>query len=175
MSIDMINGLTLYSTVFCVPDYMGITLSGSPSSPQKALQAAMILHALTSPAASTITLSGLAFPSLPAIHPLLVSDLSSPASPLRRLYLAAALTPYRGLTFTQAKGKVRPAVDAVIREGLKLGAQHHYLDGIPVLFAGADVLQKGIADWELGAFDKSERAWTGTSLLVCRKGHWVWN
>ena len=157
----MINDLSLYSTVFCVPESSGITLSETSSSPQKALQAALVLHALTNHNVAASSLSGLAFPSLPPVHPLLLTELTAPTKPLRRLYLAAALTPYHGSTYMQGKGKVRPAAEAVIREGLKLGAQYHYLDGIPVLFAGADLLQKGVSDWETGAMDKPERAWIG--------------
>lgn len=163
MSIDLIYGLSLYSSVFHIPENVGIKLSEAPSSPHAALYAAVVLHALSDPAASTKTsLSGLHIPSLPALHPLLLSDTSSSTS--RRLYLAAALTPYRGLTYTQSKGKVRPAVEAVIREGLKLGVQHHYFDGIPALFSAAEILQKGVADWEAGKMDKPERVWIGVLL-----------
>ena len=74
------------------------------------------------------------------------------------------ITPYHGLTYTQAKGKVRPASEAVLRDGLKLGAQHHYLDGIPALFTAADLLRKGVEDWVNGQMDKPERAWIGVLL-----------
>ncbi|KAI0757417.1 hypothetical protein C8Q80DRAFT_1133528 [Daedaleopsis nitida] len=164
LSIDLIHSLSLYSSVYYIPDNMGTKLSGSPAAPDSALRAAMILHALTSPTIATTSLSGVTFPSLPAVHPLLLSELSSSTSPLRRLYLAAALTPYSGLTYTQTKGKIRPAVEAVIREGLKLGAQHHYLDGIPALFSGAEIVQKGVSDWEGGRIDKPERAWMGVLM-----------
>ena len=146
-----------------MPENMGVTLSDLPSSPKKALHAAIILHALTNPTVSATALSGLTFPSFPPVHPLLLSEFSTPTTPLRRLYLAAALTPYDGLTYTDPKGKVRPAAEAVIREGLKLGTQHHYLDGIPVLFSGAHLLKKGVSHWERGEFDKPERAWIGAS------------
>ena len=106
------------------------------------------------------TLSGLPLPSLPAIHPLLLSEFSTPNNPSRRLFLAAALTPYRDLTYLQ-KGKERPAVEAVIREGLKLGAQYHYLDGIPALFSAAQLLRNGVADYQNGKLDKPERVWIG--------------
>lgn len=164
LSIDLIHSLSLYSSVFLVPDSVGIKLSGSPSPPHSALRAAIILHALINPTTSTASLSGLSLPSLPAVHPLLLSDLSVSTSSARRLYLAAALTPYHSLTYTQTKGKVRPAAEAVIREGLKLGAQHHYLDGIPPLFAAAEILQQGVSDWEGGRMDKPERAWLGVLL-----------
>ncbi|TBU26378.1 hypothetical protein BD311DRAFT_762796 [Dichomitus squalens] len=163
LSIDLIDGLSLYASVFYVPENAGIKLSGPPSSSRSALQAAMILHVLTNPVATSMVLSGFTFPSLPPLCPLLLSEISTPAKPLRRLYLASALTPYRGLTYLQ-KGKERPAVEAVIREGLKLGAQYHYLDGIPALFSAADTLQRGVATWENGGLDRPERAWIGVLL-----------
>ncbi|KAI0761691.1 hypothetical protein BD413DRAFT_616900 [Trametes elegans] len=164
LAIDLINSLSLYFSVFTVPESAHITLSGTPSSPQNALKAAMLLHVLTNPANTANTPFELPFPSLPAIHPLLLSDFAAPSSTSRRLYLASALTPYRELIYTQAKGKVRQAAEAVIREGLKLGAQHHYLDGIPALFAAAELVQRGVADFEAARFDKPERAWIGVLL-----------
>ena len=166
LSIDVINGLSLYSSVFYVPESSGVKISGHPSASRSALQAAMILHVLTNPVAASTVLSGLTFPSLPPLHPLLLSEISTPAKPLRRLYLASALTPYRGLTYLQ-KGKERPAVEAVIREGLKLGVQYHYLDGIHALFVAAETLQQGVAAWESGNLDKPERAWIGALRTWC--------
>ncbi|KAJ8488681.1 hypothetical protein ONZ51_g3411 [Trametes cubensis] len=163
LAIDLINKLSLYTSVFSIPEGLGIKLSDAPSSPQKALKAALVLHALANPARSITTLSGLSLPSLPAIHPLLLSEFSTPNNPSRRLFLAAALTPYRDLTYLQ-KGKERPAVEAVIREGLKLGAQYHYLDGIPALFSAAQLLRKGVTDYQNGKLDKPERVWIGTLL-----------
>jgi tRNA nucleotidyltransferase (CCA-adding enzyme) len=54
--------------------------------------------------------------------------------------MACALTPYRGITYVDEKGKKRPAIEAVIREGLKVGTKNHYLDGIPSLFAASELL-----------------------------------
>jgi tRNA nucleotidyltransferase (CCA-adding enzyme) len=54
--------------------------------------------------------------------------------------MGAALTPFRGITYTDSKKKSHPAAEAVIREGLKLGTQNHYLDGVPLLFASAEML-----------------------------------
>ncbi|KAI0638969.1 hypothetical protein C8Q77DRAFT_1078625 [Trametes polyzona] len=164
LSIDLINSLSLYSSVFSIPDSSAIKLSGTPAPSQNALKAAIILYTLAHRGSSTpATLSGLPFPSLPAVHPLLLSELTASTNPARRLYLAAALTPYRDLTYTQ-KGKIRPATEAVIREGLKLGAQYHYLDGIPALFSAAELLRKGVAEYEAGNVDKPERAWIGLLL-----------
>ncbi len=170
LAIDLINVLSLYSSVFSVPENTGIQLSEPPSSLQNALKAAVILHALSNPESSSTTLSGLFVPPLPAAHPLLLSELTTQNSPSRRLYLAAALTPYRNLIYTQ-KNKMHPATEAVLRDGLKLGVQYNYSNGIPALFAAADVLQKGVADFEAGNMDKPERVWIGAWYRY----HLLWN
>ncbi|CDO70920.1 hypothetical protein BN946_scf184829.g28 [Trametes cinnabarina] len=164
LAMDLINNLELYRSVFFIPEGLGIKLSDEPSASLSALKAAMILHVLTNSTSTPSTLSRVPFPSLPPVHPLLLSEFLTQNNPSRRLYLATALTPYDGLTYQQAKGKVRPAVEAVIREGLKLGAQYHYLDGIPSLFSAAELLQKGVAAYEAGDMDKPERAWIGVLL-----------
>ncbi|KAH9850667.1 hypothetical protein C2E23DRAFT_734552 [Lenzites betulinus] len=164
LSIDLINVLSLYTSVFSLPQGVNVKLSGDPSPPQHALKAAIILHVVSQAKNIGATLSDLPFPTLPPIHPLLLSELSTPKSPSRRLYLATALTPYRHLTYIQSKGKVRPAAEAVIRESLKLGGQYHYLDGITALFAAAEILKKGVADFESSNMDKPERVWIGLLL-----------
>jgi tRNA nucleotidyltransferase (CCA-adding enzyme) len=61
--------------------------------------------------------------------------------------MACALTPYRGITYVDEKGKIRPAVEAVIREGLKVGTKNHYLDGVPALFSASEMLKApGVED-----------------------------
>jgi hypothetical protein len=77
---------------------------------------------------------------LPSVHKTLLSSIISPGVK-SRLFLAAALTPYHGITYTDSKKKSHPAVEAALREGLKLGTQNHYLDGIPALFVAADLLK----------------------------------
>lgn len=63
------------------------------------------------------------------------------------MYMACALTPYRGITYVDEKGKIRPAVEAVIREGLKVGTKNHYLDGVPALFSASEMLKApGVED-----------------------------
>lgn len=62
-----------------------------------------------------------------------------------RIFLAAALTPFRRVSYA-AKKKSVPAIEIVIREAVKLGMQNHYLDGIPALFAAADVLRMPSSD-----------------------------
>jgi tRNA nucleotidyltransferase (CCA-adding enzyme) len=79
----------------------------------------------------------------------------------RTLWLAAALTPFRSLTYADSKKKKPSAVEGVIREGLKvisyffdrwrwsniraasfvrLGNLNHFLTTVPALFSAADLL-----------------------------------
>lgn len=61
--------------------------------------------------------------------------------------MACALTPYRGITYVDEKGKNRSAVEAVIRESLKVGTKNHYLDGVPALFSASELLKApGVED-----------------------------
>lgn len=131
MSIQLIDDLSLTSSIFDIPSSVAPKLSSSPGPPSLGLAAASILHALTQPSPS----------SIPQVHPTITSAFSHDSSTRPRLYLACALTPYRHVTYTDAKEKVHLAVEAALREGVKLGVQNHYLDGIPALFASADLLQ----------------------------------
>lgn len=80
----------------------------------------------------------------PGLHPLFYQALDDDATCLSRLYLAASLTPYKGLTYRDKKEKDRPLIDLVIRDSLKLGTQSHFLDGIPLLFSAADIITRSI-------------------------------
>lgn len=55
--------------------------------------------------------------------------------------MACALTPYRGITYVDNKNKEHSALEAVIREGLKVGTKNHYLDGVPALFVASGLLK----------------------------------
>lgn len=105
-----------------------------PDPPVTSVVAAMLLSTLLNP--TTLKSSSV----LASVEKTLLSPALS-ACTKSRLFLAAALTPYRGITYTDSKMKPRFAVEAVIREGCKLGTQNHYLDGIPALFAAADLLK----------------------------------
>ena len=98
--------------------------------------------------------------SLPPLHQLFHSALESDPSAKPRLYLAAALTPYRSVLYLDHKERSRLAVEAAIRDGVKLGNQNHYLDGIPALFQATEVLKKP----QLGG--ERERVNMGT-LVIC--------
>lgn len=76
-----------------------------------------------------------------------MSQITSPST-VARLYLACALTPYRGITYLDKKSKEILAVDPAIREGLKIGTKNHYLDGIPHLFMAAALVRSPKLDDE---------------------------
>lgn len=129
-AIQLINVLSLYGPIFHIPTAVAPELSSPLSSPDVAYAAASILHILTHAADN----------SLPALHPLLTENFNDKGTQAR-LYLACALRPFHGITYQNRKRKTLPAVDAAIRESTKLGTQNHYLDGIPVLFAAADLVR----------------------------------
>ncbi|CAK5264654.1 unnamed protein product [Mycena citricolor] len=132
-SIDLINHLTLYDPVFNV--LPSETTLSSPLAPRStSLDATFVLDSLLDP-------SGTTFEPLPRIHPSLIQAVSKDPTARPRLFLAAALTPYLGLTYQDRKKKALPAVELAIRESLKLGAQYHFADGIPLLFSAAQYLK----------------------------------
>jgi tRNA nucleotidyltransferase (CCA-adding enzyme) len=133
MSLGLLNDLSLFPLVFHMPPAVASTLSSQPSSPSLALAAASILQTFLRP--------DIALFRHPPIHPLISSELSSSTSVVPRLYMACALTPFRGITYVDEKGKLHPAVEAVIREGLKVGTKNHYLDGIPALFSASELFK----------------------------------
>jgi len=80
---------------------------------------------------------------LPDLHPLFYQALDEDTTCLPRLFLAASLTPYKGLTYLDKK-KDRLLVGLIIRDSLKLGTQSHFLDGIPLLFNATDIISRSI-------------------------------
>ncbi|KAH9947968.1 hypothetical protein B0H21DRAFT_821480 [Amylocystis lapponica] len=135
-AVQLINSLSLFSSIFSIPQSIQSKMSAPPEPPYTSLAAASILSAfLQHPSAPS-------WLSLPPVHPLLLSE--TPALPIARLFLACALTPYRNLTYVDPKGKPHPVVEAALRDGLKLGTQNHYLDGIPALFAAAAMLHDAV-------------------------------
>ena len=137
-SIQLIDSLSLFSTVFYIPPTLASTLSSSPRPSYTSVAAAAILQGFLNPKAAAF--------DHPPLHSLMTSRLSgsSSASIIPRLYLACALTPYTGILYEDGKKRERPAVEAAIREGLKIGTKNHYLDGIPALFIAAERLRSPI-------------------------------
>jgi tRNA nucleotidyltransferase (CCA-adding enzyme) len=129
-SIRLIHDLGLHNSLFSVPQ-SSFTFSGSPAPAWTSFAASTVLHALLLEP-STL--------GLPSLHPLLLSHIPKDKTLRARLFLAAALTPFRQLSCT-VKNREVSATEVVIREALKLGLQNHYLDGVPALFAAADILK----------------------------------
>lgn len=76
-----------------------------------------------------------------SLHPTLRSYVLHEPGCKARLFLAASLYSYHGITYTDAKGKEQPLVKCAIQDGLKLGRQNHYLDGIPALYSASELLK----------------------------------
>src|SRR5271154_6680075 len=126
--MQLIDSLSIYNQTFYLPPTIVSAMSGPPASYTQSLSAATFLHVIFNKPTQL----------LPAVHPDLVHNVTP--STMARLFLAAALTPFRGLKYTDSKNKSHFAVEAVIRDGLKLGTRNHYLDGVPLLFTAAQIL-----------------------------------
>ncbi|KAH9043849.1 hypothetical protein EDB85DRAFT_2071073 [Lactarius pseudohatsudake] len=136
----------------------------APASTSLAIAAASILRAFLQPDSAHF--------QHPPVHPLILSGLSSSTSVVPRLYMACALTPYRGITYVDEKNKERSVLGAVIREGLKVGTKNHYLDGIPALFIASGLLKS--PDVQDGRFKTpSERVAIGSVHNALVGAHWT--
>ncbi|KAJ7225993.1 hypothetical protein GGX14DRAFT_642289, partial [Mycena pura] len=134
-SIQLINDLSLYNSVFgVIPPEATASLSAPLAPIVSSVEAACILRSVLNP-------EGSALGDIAAVHPTLVTAATNESGAIARLYLASALTPYAGITYLDRKKKTQSAVECAIRESLKLGAQNHYLDGIPLLHAAAQLLK----------------------------------
>lgn len=158
MSLRLLDDLSLFPLVFHIPPTIASALSSRPSSTSLALAAASILQTFLRPETAL-------FPH-PPLHPLISSGLSSSISVAPRLYMACALTPGRGITYVDVKGKQHSAVEAVIREGLKVGTKNHYLDGIPSLFSAAELLRVPDLEEDKKLTTPSERVTIGLCVPI---------
>lgn len=147
LSIKYIHSLNLFKILFALPNYITSTFSERIHSLQTSLSAASILQEL---------LTGNAW-STPVHRRLLPSD-QTLAGSRARLFLGALLTPFRHITYIGTKMKSQSVVEAAIREGVKLGTQNHFLDGVPALFAAADLL-------DLVSISKIDRRDVGTERV----------
>ncbi|RDB28981.1 CCA tRNA nucleotidyltransferase, mitochondrial [Hypsizygus marmoreus] len=135
-AIQLIHDLSLYDTIFSViPPEITSTFSAPPAPRDTAFAAASVLHALLSPVEPYL---------IPAVHPRLMSVVKSDPSCIARLYLATMLTPYKSIIYHDRKKKPQSAITFVLRESLKLGTQNHFLDGIPLLFTAAQLLENPV-------------------------------
>lgn len=158
-AIQLIHDLKLYSSIFWASPTALNSFSSIPTDSLQGLIAATILHSLT------ITPS-----PLPAIHPLLVQHFTLHPSTRPRLFLASALTPFKGITYQDAKNKIHPAIEAILRDGCKLGSQNHYLGGIPTLFSAGKLLENPTLEGDKFR-QRPERVAIGWSLVRCRTSH----
>jgi len=119
-SLDMIDSLHLHDSVFWLPPAMESSLSGPPAARSRGLVAATILDSLLSHIRVAGSIVGRQRPryDLPQTHPALLTHASDP-NVQRRLFLAAALTPFRNVTLPDKKRAVT-AAEAIIREGLRV-------------------------------------------------------
>ncbi|KAF7340077.1 tRNA nucleotidyltransferase [Mycena venus] len=134
-SIQMIDHLSLYESIFnVIPPEVKASLSASLAPSTSSVKAACILRSILHP-------SGSALENITPVHATLVSSVKDDPAATARLHLAAALIPHFGITYEDKKKKAQSAVECAIRESLKLGTQNHYVDGIPLLFEAAQLLQ----------------------------------
>ncbi|KAJ4471316.1 hypothetical protein C8J55DRAFT_521349 [Lentinula edodes] len=131
-AVSLIQDLSLFDPIFSViPTDIVSTFSRPRSAKIDSLKATSILRLLLSDTSTGLT----------PLHPLLTTAIHEDTTCKDRLYLAATLTPYLGVTYKDKKQREFPAVTYIIRESLKLGTQNHYLDGIPALFAASEILK----------------------------------
>lgn len=110
MSFKLIDSLGIWSSIFFLPPAAQETLTSAPSPSSDALAVASILEYLSNPPPTT---------TLPALHPALAQSIAG--SERKRLFLAAAAAPYRGLEVKKKKQNL-PAPEVVIKESIKVRA-----------------------------------------------------
>ncbi|TFK30711.1 transfer RNA nucleotidyltransferase [Coprinopsis marcescibilis] len=124
-AIELFEELSLSNPVCsALPPTISEKMSGDPKDSIVALRNASVLNELTKNTLDT---------QIPSLHPFLSRRSQTDPTCRPRLFLASFLSPYLSLTYTDKKNKTFPAVEAIIREALKLGTQNHYLDGVPIL------------------------------------------
>ncbi|KAF9243781.1 hypothetical protein BU15DRAFT_86220 [Melanogaster broomeanus] len=130
-AIQIIHDLSLYHSIFHVPADIISVASAAVAAPELSLTACTILYNLLSPPSPETQ------KPVTRLHP-------DPPYSYARFFLAASLFPFAGITYKDHKQKVHPLVEAVIREGLKLGNKNYYLDGIQALYDSAAMI-KGLS------------------------------
>ncbi|KIJ68763.1 hypothetical protein HYDPIDRAFT_82132 [Hydnomerulius pinastri MD-312] len=156
LAVQIINDLALYPAIFHVPEEITSIASAPVAAPELSLTACTILHEFLSPPSETHNRT-----TLP--HPTLLNHALNDKGTKARLFLAASLFPYAGITYKDKKQKEHPLVEAVIREAVKLGNKNYYLDGIPALYDAAALI-KGLSLDEDRFKTPSERVSIGLLL-----------
>ncbi|KAH7104706.1 transfer RNA nucleotidyltransferase [Auriculariales sp. MPI-PUGE-AT-0066] len=151
-AMSHIHDMSLYDVVFNVPST--VVLTPRPTSTDSGLVATILFQNIV---------SGTLPESLTKIHPTLLAHVDENKAARGRLFMGAALTPFAGTSYPQ-KNSTKPrkqGAEVAIREGLKLGTQGHYLDGVPVLFEAAAMLKQPVLEkWA----SRSERVAMGIML-----------
>ncbi|KAF7306511.1 tRNA nucleotidyltransferase [Mycena indigotica] len=150
-AIELIHDMSLYDPIFNVLPVEALKTLSAPLAPANfSVKAARIIRKLITPSSE-----------LSAIHPSIRSSVENNPSALARLYLAAALTPFAGITYLDRKKKPQSILPCSLEQSLRLGGQHHFLDGIPLLFAAAEKLKSPeLTRWK----EPSERVALGLFL-----------
>lgn len=120
MPLQLIDDLALHDAIFWFPDPMMDVLSHPPGPRSLGLVASSILHDLLSQFdEEEATVAS----HLPSFHPSLFQHAGPDKDVRRRLYLAAAMTPFKGITYLDKK-KTVSAMEGLIRVGLKVILDH---------------------------------------------------
>lgn len=154
--MQIIHDLSLYHAAFRVPAAIIDIASAPVAPPALSLTACTILHDLLLPSSPS---GARKFTTRP--HPTLLAHALNDRGTRARLFFSAGLFSFADITYKDHKQKVHPLVEAVIREGLKLGNKNHYLDGIPALFDAA-ALFRGLSLENIRFTTPSERVAIGT-------------
>jgi tRNA nucleotidyltransferase (CCA-adding enzyme) len=116
LPLQMIEELALHDAIFWFPKAWMDMLSHPPGPRSLGLAASSVLHNLLSQfdgQKETVT------SELPPLHPSLFQHAGPDKDVRRRLYLAAAMTPFKGITYLEKKKPVS-AMEGLIRVGLKV-------------------------------------------------------
>ncbi|KAF8610259.1 hypothetical protein BDV93DRAFT_429846 [Ceratobasidium sp. AG-I] len=129
LSLSTIDTLGLYTPVFGIPPALTGKTSGKPKAQSTAISAASMLCNLLS---STSTLT-------PPVHRLLLEPAREDLGVRQRLIFGTALTPWKHMRYLEKK-KTVSLVEGVIKEGLKIGGQNHFITSVPSLFVAHEKL-----------------------------------
>ncbi|CEL51664.1 hypothetical protein RSOLAG1IB_00199 [Rhizoctonia solani AG-1 IB] len=150
LSLTTIEKYELYDTVFGIPPDLAAKASGIQRPQSTGVHAASILSGLF----DSVTTS------LPAPHDELLKQVHGDHGLRQRLVFGATLTPWRDMVYPQKKGH-QSIVELIVKEGLKIGSQNHFIPSVPKLFTA----HKKASNPSLDKFEgPSQRALIGLLL-----------
>ncbi len=114
MPLQMIDSLGLHEPIFWLPPDIASSLSAIPRSRSLGLASATILHAVF----GQFDDPNISSP-LPSIRKDIIEFSANDKDRRRRLYMAAAFTPFREITFLEKRRNVS-AMEGIARHGLKV-------------------------------------------------------